>query len=75
MTEVLFQDSVQQIMDELYCPANCDKWNEDDGCTAESRCGCLRKFAEHLKTHMLVQTTTEHGIRVWVLRKKEGSTE
>ena len=67
MDECTFRDCVRQVMSELYCPANCPKWDEDDGCAEFSWTTCLRKFAEHLKTHELRQCMADSGIRVWRL--------
>lgn len=71
MTETTFQDCVQQVMDELYCPAHCPKWDEDNGCGKFDWSACLRKFAEFMKTHELVSERTELGMRAWRLREKK----
>ena len=74
MSEAVFQESVQQVLEELYCPANCPKWDADSGCPESGRTTCLRKLAEHLKTHELRQCMADSGIRVWRLVPRDTLT-
>jgi len=71
LDECTFQECTRQIMDELYCPAKCENWDEDDGCDKFDWDKCLRRFADYLKTHELVQVSDKSGIRMWQLVEKK----
>lgn len=72
MDECTFQDCVRQVMDELYCPEHCPRWDADDGCDKFDWCKCLRQFAEFMKTHELRHVKTVADVyRVWKLVEKD----
>lgn len=75
MSTAMFQESVHEVMETLYCPAACPKWDKDDGCHEFDWKACLRQFGEYMKTHCLRRVTAESGIRVWRLVEKGGSAK
>jgi hypothetical protein len=76
MDACTFRDAVKTVMREHYCPANCQRWVKDVGCSAgNDMTSCLRRFDEFMQTHSLRWLRPAGGIPYWALVPKTTDKE